>query len=666
MLSLFVNTSTLIPHEPGCLQAMREEIRFSGKEIAVVGLLYLLATLLMTYPIPFRPGLHYSVHNDYMQGLWNLWWFKESLIGLGRNPYVTDYLFYPNGVSLAFHTLSITNAAMALPLLFVADLVTSYNIVYLLTFLIAGIGTYLLVKDATGSGPAAFLGGIVLAFSPYHFVKSYQIWEASVEWMPLFAFFYFRFLRGGGLREATLSAIMLALASLSSWYLMVFSFLFIAFSLVYLFLTDRKRLLSQDFLRGFAYLAGFFGVLILPFAYPMLRGVILGEAEISTSLYIQFLKGGEGLLAGMSGSTFQVGMTQLQGMRLAMPLFWPGILGYLPILLAAVGLIRSRTIRERGFWIVAALLFYLFLLGPYLTVFDRVYRNIPLPWLLLDRLPIFKAIRYPHRFLAPLSICLAVLSGGGALALSRWIAGWRPFRAWRERVVALLLAGLSALVMVEYAVAPIGHYRVPISPFYETLADDPDDYAILDCPIMTPFTAYYMYYQTTHRKKIPGGQVVYPGEKVIDFLKTTPAIRELANPVLIEERGEPITLPGNTGEILGGLGFRYVLVHVDILRPFRGESPIPKVKLRWNRASLLPPSLNPQRDLLQEIFYFSMRKRTAFEEDHSLDDLLRELESHLGPPIYADDSVVAFEVRDANRGSPGESRGGESSGDRTR
>ncbi len=599
-------------------------------------------TVIMTYPMVFRPGAHYSIHNDYLQGLWNFWWFGESLFELGGHPYFTDFVFHPTGVSLAYHTHSLTNAIVALPLQHIFGLVPAFNIVYLLTFVFSGLTTYLLAHDTTGNRQAAFLSGLILAFCPYHFMKSYQIWAASLQWMPLFAFCFLRLLRRGGLKYAAFSALSLFFASLSSWYLMAFTFLFIGFTLLYWLLFDRDRILTVEFAKETAFLAGLYGLLILPFAYPMVREVIFGESHMYTSLLAQFQKGSQGLVEGRTASTFQVGITQLFGIRLALPIFWSGVLGYLVIALSLIGII-GRGMREKGLWLASSILFFLFLLGPYLTVFDRVYENVPLPWLILDKLPIFKAIRYPHRFMAPFMMCVAVLAGGGAVIVGRAVGRWG--RDGGKTLAKAVIVILSALVLVEYFIAPISRYTVPMSPFYTRMSNDPPgEYAILEVPVMSPFNTRYMYFQSIHRKRIVGGQVVHPKEEIIDFIKKTPGIKELANPVLTEERGEDFEYPENAVDILKNLNIRYVIVHKEFLSPFQVKSPVPGGRNRWGWNSLLPPFLDPQRNRMQDTFYYTMRRRTAFEDPSSLVALLEVIEGRLGQPVFEDDMVVVFEV----------------------
>ena len=47
---------------------------------------------------------------DGWQNYWNLWWVKQALLNLGTNPFFTDHLYPPAGVSLLFHTLNIFNS----------------------------------------------------------------------------------------------------------------------------------------------------------------------------------------------------------------------------------------------------------------------------------------------------------------------------------------------------------------------------------------------------------------------------------------------------------------------------------------------------------------------------------------------------------------------------
>ncbi len=75
----------------------------------VVGLLY--GRVGVTH---LGTGLVGGNSNGY-ENVWNDWWFREALAHL-KNPFYTTRIFYPNGVSLRYHTLNPLGGLLALPL----------------------------------------------------------------------------------------------------------------------------------------------------------------------------------------------------------------------------------------------------------------------------------------------------------------------------------------------------------------------------------------------------------------------------------------------------------------------------------------------------------------------------------------------------------------------
>src|ERR687885_2630955 len=69
---------------------------------------YVLLTILMTNPVPFRLFTEVPGGGDAWQHIWNLWWVKHALLDLHTNPYHTDLIYYPNGVNLYLHTIVLT------------------------------------------------------------------------------------------------------------------------------------------------------------------------------------------------------------------------------------------------------------------------------------------------------------------------------------------------------------------------------------------------------------------------------------------------------------------------------------------------------------------------------------------------------------------------------
>ena len=67
---------------------------------ALVILGYLALYYLFTYPaLHTFASLYLCDAGDGLQNVWNMWWIKTA-VESGQNPWVTDRLFYPDGITL--------------------------------------------------------------------------------------------------------------------------------------------------------------------------------------------------------------------------------------------------------------------------------------------------------------------------------------------------------------------------------------------------------------------------------------------------------------------------------------------------------------------------------------------------------------------------------------
>src|SRR5512135_420246 len=166
-------------------------------------LFFALLTLLMTWPLITKIGTVYAGNNeDLWTFQWDNWWTRLAL-QRGFDTLYTSYQFYPNGVSLAAHSLSFYNSLIWIPLSALLGDIASYNITILLTFILSGytmfkLADYLLTEDrrrktadsndstsviSHQSSVAALIAGIIYAFAPYHFSQSLgHVSLASVQW----------------------------------------------------------------------------------------------------------------------------------------------------------------------------------------------------------------------------------------------------------------------------------------------------------------------------------------------------------------------------------------------------------------------------------------------------------------------------------------------------
>jgi hypothetical protein len=169
-----------------------------GTQTAVAAAAYVGLTVAMTWPI--AAGLGRDVPADLGDSLLNMWimaWVAEGVLAiLGGQMSFADLwnanIFHPTPLTLTFSEHLIPQALQGLPAyLATGNIVLAYNLVFLATFALSGLGTFLLVRELTGSARAAFVAGLFYAFFPYRLGQFPHIQTMSSQWMP-FALYGFR------------------------------------------------------------------------------------------------------------------------------------------------------------------------------------------------------------------------------------------------------------------------------------------------------------------------------------------------------------------------------------------------------------------------------------------------------------------------------------------
>jgi hypothetical protein len=162
-------------------------------------------TVLFTWPLL----LNFSDHvisaggsGDIWAHLWNIWWMKQSLTALHTSPFYTDYIFYPDGVSLRFHALNQLGGLISIPLQALFGLIPAFNILVLFNLTMAGFGAYLLARyvltlispDLEPPLLPCIAAGIAFAYSAGEasFVRLGQLELMSIEWLPFGVLFLLR------------------------------------------------------------------------------------------------------------------------------------------------------------------------------------------------------------------------------------------------------------------------------------------------------------------------------------------------------------------------------------------------------------------------------------------------------------------------------------------
>jgi hypothetical protein len=463
---------------------------------------------------------------------------RDGLRGFWDAPY-----YYPtrDALALSEHLLGIT--VFTAPLQWMTgNAALAYNLAFLASYLLAGLGMYLLARSLWQSRPAAWIAALAFAFAPHRVMHVSHLQMLVSGWTPLALWGLHRYLATSSRRALAVFAAASALQSLSCGYLMYY-LLLPAGLVVALELARRlvHRLPIRGLLLGLAAATGAVVLVLAPVAAAYLR------TRRSFGLRRSI-----GEMAGFSATVSDY--WHIPGL----PLWWgrlpAGSLehmlfpGLVVVVLAALALVAgvSGVIRRQGDagrWTTGA-----YALVVVLAVWLSFGPSSPGPYRwLATHLPGFDGLRVPARLIVIVALGLAVLAGGGV--------AWMTARL-KPALAAVLTAVLGLAIFAEGYGGPM-----PLASFDAAQHDRRDLNAwlraaprggLLELPVagpgFEPFTLTYQYNTLFHGHPIVNGYSG-TGYALQDFLagRGTP---------LADAREIPSMLRG-----LRELGVRYLVLH---------------------------------------------------------------------------------------------------------
>jgi len=471
--------------------------------------LYFGLTLFFTFPtlLHLTDAIGGDHQADALQNYWNLWWTYEAVVKLHQNPFQASFIHYPFGLPLFFHTYNLLNGLISLPLQMVFGPTVAYNLMNYFAFTMAGVGAYCLAWHLTKQRSAAFLAGLIYAFSPYmaYHLKAGQPFMLSLEWFP---FYLLALLKGLHERKRflLLAALFLFMIALTDWHYTAYALLLtglVGLHELGILPTWRERI---TLIKNLAFVGASFTLILSPILLPMFGEMAKEPYALrsldhsivhSTDLISFFLPSIFHPFWGEWASSIFYGHLT--------PKFVAGgvaTLGSIPLILAIFGIFDSRS--RSSLFILIFLVFFVLALGPYLQVngqnSSETEHPIPLPYLLFRQLPLMSMHRIPSRFVSVVMLALAILASLGLHSLRQHLP---------KQYLSLFLF-TSLLLLFEFWPRPFALTAVgkdQVSPFYQKIAQDGAQYAILEIPDLDSKS---MFYQTYHQKPIFGGQIARP------------------------------------------------------------------------------------------------------------------------------------------------------------
>ena len=564
-------------------------------------LLYVALSLLLSAPLPLHMDTHIAGRQvDTRVFQWNNWWLKYALSNR-HSPFTTDRFYYPIGASLAGHNMNWVSSALSIPLDMLVGPAMAYNLLFLLTLFGSAFAMYLLVRYLTGRRDAAFLAGLVFGFFPYHLTGNWdgQMNLANIQWLPLFILFLLRTVDRKRLWDAVWCGVFLALAGLDCWFfppfLALWSLIWLPCSLV----VDRPKwngrlvaLLGLSVLISALLVAPFLWAIVAPPQPPPPTeadeasavgspprttpaedsrhgGGVLGDA---LAYYAEFKS--TDLLAFVVPSSDHPFLPPYAASAYRRFAHWrPAFLGYSVLALALYAAIRAG--RRALPWTLSGLLFAALSLGTELRVNGVAYPGVPLPFQGLVALwPGFKLIRQASRFNVMVGLSLALLAGWACADLLarverragealRSVRLTSPLR--RPKAASLLVTVvLSAVIGWEYLALPCPLLPAGVSPWYEALAQEPGDFAIVELPLGQLFSGRSLHGQTVHGKRLVNGYVARAASDVSPFVLSSGLLKALY--VRMEPDPALYDLPAEIG-LLAANDVRYIVLHKTPVPP---------------------------------------------------------------------------------------------------
>ena len=451
--------------------------------------------------------------SDGYENLWNDYWLRTALLHLHQSPFFSNWIEYPTGTSLRFHTLNPLSGIIALPIAPLIGDIATLNLKLFFSLVLCPFFAWLLIRDLVGNPLAAFAGAVVFTYANDQMVintlTATENYLMGAALLPLFCFVLLRAAtrpRWGGYATAAV-ATLLAL-SLTDWQYTLFAILFAALFFLVTALMERSWQEAGLLLLRVGVIGGAWAVIVLPtLIVPMLQ-----EARRSPWLDL-----------GLDQATAHAkALTQFVRPGYENP-------GYLVLVVTVVGLIlfwrNNDTRGDRSaviFWAVIVAISCMLSLGPRLLLTPDRNTGIPLPFALMTRLPLLSSSRKPFLFYASLGMLgIGVLV---AFALREWspliarlagrIAGARLTprvnRSISGVAVALLLIPTLLPSLVKTREGDVIAADWP--PFYrDVLAKDTASYAILETPLFVGqkgrSDAVYAGFQTIYNKQRFGSSI---------------------------------------------------------------------------------------------------------------------------------------------------------------
>jgi hypothetical protein len=500
--------------------------------------------------------------------LWFVWWVKQA-VWTDEKLAHTTFIRYPEGYDTfdTFH--NVMHEVIEQPLHLVLPIVGVYNVVILVAMALAGLFAYLCARLYVDDRPACFVTGVFFLAAPviWGALNNGESELSNYYWVPLDFWLLHRMCERRTWPWAVATGLALALSCLGSWYfgveMALFALLFVAVRTIQSARADGLRTGGRQLAVG-ALAAGICCAVLAPHV------VTLRDHLHEGFIFLEDIPNLEHFFwPGIATPEAAIGGEQRSGEVNFYEIYY---IGWVLIGLAVVGFIAVR-LRDRRLLLVMALLFFSFSLGEFLHTANQPHTIpgwiVPMPMALLYKLRFFRGIHKAFRWIVLVRLLLGILAAGGLARL----AGSGGPRRWAVHGAALAIYLLEfAFLGIQPATMPMETFPAhesTISQVYQTIADDPDDVAVLELPATLHLNhmSRYLFWQTFHGKRLVGPVAPHYPQRIGDAVVQQYGELDLLYREAGQRRGAAGPYQQAARQQIRDTGVRYVVYHPEFEGP---------------------------------------------------------------------------------------------------
>ena len=436
------------------MSSLRSAFRNHLHFIVVVGILLVVMTWpTIVYVFDTETFWLPTDGRDIYMKFWDAWYGSRLISGAG-DFYFTNTLFHPSGLSLVFHNFCVPHMLVFGILKSLIPSSNAYNLTYLLIVLVNVLSAYVYVLYHLKDKWLALLGAVIFGFHQHVLVHASQPDVALIATVPLAILFWQKGYDEKKWSLIAISGVLVGFTAFIGMYIFVCLLLSLGIYVTCLATSQWRRRIFWWSVILLLMLAGTISSIRI---FPMLQDSTgLKSAldktngnERGTDLLSYFVNSRHPIsvpaILVEHGVIDPKDFSFLRGYTKHWS--YSSFLGYLPILLIAMGFRKRHIRRKMLFWFLLIIPFLILRLGGDLRINDQIVDNIRLPKHYLDTLfPwVFRAFHETDHFMIGVLLPLAIFSCYGLKAV---IESTNP--RYRSYVVVLC----AVWVAFEYRIPP--------------------------------------------------------------------------------------------------------------------------------------------------------------------------------------------------------------------